>query len=607
MNSHDSSGDGRSRHDAQLPSDDRPHQGSAVDVSAPVELCPGQRLTIRDVVAVARGDKDGNYADVTLCGDWADRCRASHDHIVTAVQEARAVLSSLPDDASEEAVVAAIKERTGVELASKLPLFIYGVTTGFGSNRDRLLFDPVDVSKMQVNILRSHAAGVGEPSPVEVVRAMLLLRARAFVEGCSGVRPDIVQLLVDMLNGRVHPVVPQQGSVGASGDLCPLAHLGLVLIGEGEAWVGRPAPGQHPARGDEALAAAGLTPLDHLEAKEGLALTNGTNLSTAFGVLAAHDADVLLGTANLAGAMSLQALCGFTRAFDPRVQQARSNQPQAQAAHQVTAFLAGSRLVNKAEDVQDCYSLRCIPQVHGAALRAIDHVWDILTDEINAITDNPLFFVGDGKPVFPENPTVCLWNAYAAGNFHAEPVALACDYLKLAIAELGSISERRAQLLLDPHHNRGLPPHLSAGEPGLYSGLMLAQYTAAALVSENKVLAHPACVDSIPTSSNAEDHVSMAPIAARHARRMIGNVQTVIAIELLCALQALDLRSEGDTSGLSAAAGAVHTLLRGSGISFVSEDRSLSGLIEATRQHIADGAVLRQAVAAVAEVADATA
>ncbi|MBN1857766.1 histidine ammonia-lyase [Candidatus Bipolaricaulota bacterium] len=601
MKPHASSADDASGHACRSMIANRPRHGSAVGVSAPIELCPGQPLTIHDVVAVARGNAQGNYAEVSLCGDWADRCRASHAHIAAAVREARDTLSSLPKDASEEAIVAAIKERTGVDVASKLPLFIYGVTTGFGANRDRLLFDPDSVSRMQVNILRSHAAGAGNPAPIEVVRAMLLLRARAFVEGYSGVRPEIVRLLVDMLNRQVHPVVPEQGSVGASGDLCPLAHLGLVLIGEGEAWIGTPSPGQCPADGGQALTAAGLAPLDHLEAKEGLALTNGTNLSTAFAVFAAYDADMLLGTANLSGAMSLQAMRGFTRALDPRVHQARSNKPQMDAAAQVTSLLQGSSLVNTAHDVQDSYSLRCIPQVHGAALRAIDHVWEILSDEINAVTDNPLFFVDDGTPAFPEDPTVCLWNAYAAGNFHAEPVALACDYLKLAVAELGSISERRSQLLLDPHHNRGLRAHLSAGEPGLHSGLMLAQYTAAALVSENKVLAHPACVDSIPTSSNSEDHVSMAPIAARHARQMIGNVQTVIAIELLCALQALDLRTNRDTSALSASAAAVHALVRDAGIPFIAEDRTLSDLIGAMRRLVSDGSVLRKAIRALPE------
>ena len=590
-----SSADDASGHVNRSMIDNLPRCGSPVSASRPVELCPGQRLTIQDVVAVARGDGYGKYAQVALCGDWDDRCRASHAHIAAAVQEARAVLTSLPEDATEEQIVDAIETRTGKRLASKLPLFIYGVTTGFGANRDRLLSDPKDVSRMQVNILRSHAAGTGDLAPIEVIRAMLLLRARAFVEGYSGVRPEIVRLLVDMLNQHVHPVIPEQGSVGASGDLCPLAHLGLVLIGEGKAWIGTPPRGEDPIGGAQALASTGLAPLDHLEAKEGLALTNGTNLSTAFAVFAACDAHVLLGTANLCGSMSLQAMGGFTRALDPRVHQARSNKPQEQAAHQVSTFLKGSELVNKAHDVQDCYSLRCIPQVHGAALRAINHVWAILSDEINAVTDNPLFFVDDGEPAFPEDPTVCLWNAYAAGNFHAEPVALACDYLKLAVAELGSISERRTQLLLDPHHNRGLPAHLSAGEPGLHSGLMLAQYTAAALVSENKVLAHPACVDSIPTSSNSEDHVSMAPIAARHARRMIGNVQTVLAIELLCNLQALDLRTGNDTGKLSKSAAAVHTLVRNAGIPLITEDCTLSDLIETIRQLVSAGTVLQEA------------
>lgn len=497
---------------------------------------------------------------------------------------------------------------------------IYGVTTGFGYFKSRPLDSVQAAEQIQINVLRSHAVGVGPPMPIEVVRAMLLLRLRTFVEGRSAVRPAVLELLVEMLNRQVHPWVPQQGSVSASGDLCPLAHLGLALIGEGQGWLGgggggdegyatgaagwdvrtdrRPPP--RPMR--EVLAEAGLANrvLTTLAPKEGLALTNGTSASAAVAALAVYDAGILYGTANLAAACSLQALRGATRAFDPKVQAVRGHAGQQHAAAQIEGLARGGSLLDTSGDVQDAYSLRCAPAVHGAALTAIEHAWSVIEREINAVTDNPLFFdpQSDGAPC--DNYAASIWDAYAAGNFHAEPVGLVADYLKIAVAELASISERRLQYLLDENHSRGLPANLwpDAATAGLNSGLMITQYTAAALVSENKVLAHPASVDSIPTSSNSEDHVSMALIAARHARQVNVNTRHVLAIELLAALQALELRQKEDGGAkLSPAAQRLLDAVRAgaSGVPSIShlsgEDRILWPDQAALAARIASGAL----------------
>ncbi len=519
----------------------RPRYGETANPSHVVKVKPGARLTIQEFVSVARGDGEGTFAKVELAGAWKSRCEESHTYV------ARAMTTALAKKAS----AGTLEQRD----------LIYGVLTGFGNFKDRPLRDQQEIEDLQSNILRSHSVGTGPPLPVEVVRGILLLRARTFAEGRSAVRPEVVQLLVDMLNRRVHPWVPEQGSVGASGDLSPLAHLSLVLIGEGFAWVDdapnlTPRVPRHgaegwdprletrppPMPGERALNRAGLRPFHMLQAKEGLALTNGSTLSAALAALAVYDADVLLGTSNLCVALTLQALMGFTRALDPKVQRVRRHQGQVEAAAQITEFCEGSRLTNRAEATQDAYSLRCAPQVHGAVGSAIDHAWEILEEELNAVTDNPLFFVGE-PPEFPEGVPVCDWDVYNAGNFHGQPVSVIADYLKSAISALGGISERRIQMLLDaPKHNRGLPSNLAPVRGGLNSGFMIAQYTAAALVSENKVLSHPSSVDSIPTSSNSEDYVSMAPIAARHARRIVANVTNIIGIELMTATQALDLR-----------------------------------------------------------------
>ena len=406
----------------------------------------------------------------------------------------------------------------------------YGINTGFG-DLSRVAIPPARLAELQHNLLRSHAAGVGPALPRGVARAMVLLRANALAKGCSGVRPVVIERLLDLLNAGVTPVIPAQGSVGASGDLAPLAHLALVLIGEGRATVdGEELPGA------VALQRRGLAPLT-LAAKEGLALINGTQQMTAIGALALHDATVLLETAEVAAATSLEALRGTDTPFDPRIQAVRPHPGQTRVAGRLRALLAKSEIRASHRDpatdprVQDPYSLRCTPQVLGASWDALGYVRQVLTIELNSATDNPLCFADetDGGAVL------------SGGNFHGQPVAITMDLLKIAVAEIASISERRTYLLLDAARS-DLPPFLTR-DPGLDSGFMTAQYTAAALVSENKVLAHPASVDSVPTSAGMEDHVSMGPIAARGAASIIANTARVLAIELLCAAQGVEFRA----------------------------------------------------------------
>ena len=462
-------------------------------------LLTGADLTIGDVVLVAR-----HGAAVRL--DPAARAR---------MQEARDVIERL----------AAAGE------------VVYGVTTGFGDLASRSI-PPADAARLQENLLVSHAAGVGRPFPREVVRAMLLLRANTLALGHSGCRPLIVDRIGDLLRLGIHPVVPEQGSVGASGDLAPLAHLALPIVGRGEVEVGG-----HVSPALPALREAGLEPLV-LEPKEGLALLNGTQLMSALGALLVADADRLGRTASVAAAMSVEALLGTEVAFAAAYQLARPHPGQVAVAAELRHLLRSSTWQaghhGDAHKVQDPYSLRCVPQVHGAVRDAVDHLRRVLDVEMNSATDNPLVFPEGG--VAPAE-TVATGGGLviSGGNFHGEPIALALDFAKLALAELGSISERRTALLLDGRLNGGLPAFLAPAS-GLDSGLMIVQYTAAALASENKVLAHPSTVDSIPTSANQEDHVSMGAAAARHARTVLEHVERIVAIELLCAAQALDLR-----------------------------------------------------------------
>jgi histidine ammonia-lyase len=451
-----------------------------------------------------------------------------------ARHRARAVL----DDAARARMQEA---RDVVERLVAAGEIVYGVTTGFGALATRFI-PPEDAARLQENLLRSHAAGVGAPLPVEVVRAMLLLRANTLALGHSGCRPIIVDRLLAFLERGVHPVVPEQGSVGASGDLAPLAHLALPVVGRG--WVDL---GGQRVPGLVALREVGLEPLA-LEAKEGLALLNGTQLMTGIGALLLADADRLTRTASVVAAMSVEALLGTDVAFAAAYQLARPHPGQVAVAAELRHLLRDSALQAShkglAHKVQDPYSLRCVPQVHGAVRDALDHLRRVLDIEMNSATDNPL--------VFPEGGAADEGAAatggglvISGGNFHGEPVALALDFAKLAVAELGAISERRTALLLDERLNGGLPAFLASGS-GLDSGLMILQYTAAALASENKVLAHPASADSVPTSANQEDHVSMGPIAARHARTVLAHVEQILAIELLVATQALDARIGAD-------------------------------------------------------------
>jgi histidine ammonia-lyase len=398
---------------------------------------------------------------------------------------------------------------------------VYGVNTGFGLLKDvRIPRDRLET--LQLNLIRSHCAGVGEPLAPQATRALMLLRAHVLARGHSGVRPVVVETLLAHLNADLLPLVPEQGSIGASGDLAPLSHLALALVGEGEA-----ALRGERMKAKAALERTGLAPL-RLGPKEGLALINGTQFITAIGVLALLQAEELASVADVAGALTLEALKGSHRAFDARLQALRPHRGQEDSAANLRKLLEGSEIARSHEEcgrVQDAYSLRCMPQVHGSARDGIRFARSILEVEVDAVTDNPIVFPDEGEIL-------------SGGNFHGETPALALDLLAIASASLGSISERRVDRLMNPALS-GLPPFL-ARDAGVNSGLMMAHVTAASLVSENKILCHPASVDSIPTEANQEDHVSMGPIAARKARTVVGHVRTVLAIEILSACQALD-------------------------------------------------------------------
>ena len=414
----------------------------------------------------------------------------------------------------------------------------YGINTGFG------VFANVHVSAEQARdlmrkLITSHAVGVGEPLPEEVVRAAMLIRANTLAQGFSGVRVEIVETLIEMLNRGVHPIIPAKGSVGASGDLAPLSHLALVLSTDEnnfESESGEAIFQGERISGKIAMQRAGIPRLI-LEAKEGLALNNGTAVSTAIIALAAHDAHNLVEHSALAVALALEAMRGASHAFDARIHDASRHHGQKEIAARVRELTRGSRLVDKAQRVQDAYSIRCAPQVVGAARDALEYASARLNEEINAATDNPLIFVERENGV-----------ALSGGNFHGEAVAMASALLAIAVAEIGSISERRTFRMLDGKLNDGLPMMLIE-RGGINSGLMMAQVTAAALVSENKTLAHPDVLDSIPTSANQEDHVPMAANAARHLREIVWNTTHILAIEIVTAAQAIDLRLRNEGRG----------------------------------------------------------
>ncbi|UCG02678.1 MAG: histidine ammonia-lyase [Candidatus Heimdallarchaeota archaeon] len=428
------------------------------------------------------------------------------------------VRDNKPINISKEAIMRINKASEIVQDILKEKRRVYGVTTGFGYLQNTPV-SPEDAQKLQNNLIISHAAGVGPEFSRDVVRGMMLLQLNKFARGHSGVRFEVVSLLLDLLNKDIIPVVPSQGSLGASGDLAPLAHLSLVLIGKGYAHYGG-----IQISGLEALEKAGLLPVE-LTAKEGLALLNGTQAMTSIAAIAVADAEYLVKIANLATSMSMEVHRANIDALNPKIHQVRPHEGQIDTAGAIREYLKGSKLVRENIAFQDSYSLRCAPVVHGATLDTIRYVKRIVKTEMNSSTDNPLIFTSN--------------TILSGGNFHGQPIALVMDFLGIAVAELGNISERRIERLLNPTLS-GLPAFLSL-ESGLNSGFMVAQYTAASLVSENKQLASPSSVDSIPVSANQEDHVSMGTIAALHTQRIIEHVQFILAIELLCVSQAIDV------------------------------------------------------------------
>ena len=493
----------------------------------------GLPLTLDDVVAVARGD-------------------------------ARAVIAP----AAEERVVAS---RAVVERALEERAIVYGVTTGFGSLADVHL-EPEQSAQLQLGLVRSHAVAVGPELGPEEVRAMLALRAHVLALGYSGVRPETARRFVELLEHGILPVVPEQGSLGASGDLAPLAHLALAALGEGMVDAG----GRRTTAA-EALAGAGLVPLV-LEAKEGLALINGTQGMTAVGALAAARARSLAKAADIAAAMTVEAALGTDRAFDPRVVGLRRHPGQQASARNLVRLVAGSGILASHHEsdhlVQDAYSIRCAPQVHGAFRDVLARTVETLEIEIDGVSDNPIVLPDDGEVL-------------SCGNFHGQPVSHALDSLAAACVALASISERRFYRLLDPKTSQGLPAFL-VGEPGINSGFMICQYTAASLVSESKSLAHPAAVDSISSSAGQEDHVSMGMIAARHARACVTNAEAVVALEVLAAAQACDLRSPlRPAPGTAAAVRAVREV-----VPPLAGDRALKADVDAAIELVRSGTLV---------------
>ncbi len=447
-----------------------------------------KRLTIADVVDVAR-----NGYQVEIC-----------DEAWMRVQKARDLVEKYVDE-----------ERVS-----------YGITTGFGKFSD-VVVSQSETADLQRNLIISHSCGVGEPLPEEVVRGIMFLRVANLCVGNSGIRRITLEKLVELLNRGVHPVVPEKGSLGASGDLAPLSHIVLTILGLGEAFY----EGERMTS-EEALAKAGIEPLPNLSSKEGLALINGTQVMTAVGALAVYDSEKLAKAADIACALTSEALNGITCAYDSKVHEVRGHAGQIDTAKNLLRILEGSHMTTEQGDlrVQDPYVLRCAPQIHGASKDAIRYIKERVEIEINAVTDNPL--------IFPDEDQVI-----SGGNFHGQPMALPMDFLGIALSEIANVSERRLERLVNPNLNFGLPAFL-VGNGGVNSGYMIVQYSAASLVSENKVLAHPASVDSIPSSANQEDHVSMGTIAARKAREILGNVRKVVAMEIMAACQGIDLRGD---------------------------------------------------------------
>jgi len=424
----------------------------------------------------------------------------------------------------EEQIQLVLKAHQYVHDVVKSEKPVYGINTGFGMLSD-VSIPKEEVSGLQENLLKSHACGVGNPLSDEIVRGMMLLRVNALIRGNSGIRIEVLDKLVEMLNKDVCPVVFEKGSLGASGDLAPLSHMSLPIIGLGECHY----KGKRMST-TEAFIQSKITPIQSLKAKEGLSLINGTQAMTSVGAFVLYDATKLAKLANLSLSLTMESLHGIIDAYDPRVHLVRGHKGQIMAAEHVRNILEGSGNITRQgeERVQDAYSIRCAPQVHGATFDALEFVKEKVEIEMNAVTDNPIIFADDGV-------------AISAGNFHGQPLALPFDYLGIAIAELANISERRLERMVNPSLSNGLPPFL-VQNPGINSGFMIVQYSAASLVSENKILAHPASVDSIPSSANQEDHVSMGTIGARKAQSILENTRKVIAMEFFTACQAIDLK-----------------------------------------------------------------
>ena len=470
---------------------------------------------------------------------------------------------------SELAVEKILKSRKVVDDFVENEDVVYGITTGFGK------FSDVTISKeesktLQKNLIITHAVGAGKPFDTEIVRGIILLRINNLAKGYSGARLETIQTMIEMLNRRVHPIVPEKGSLGASGDLAPLSHMVLPIIGLGQAeYKGE------VMTGEEAMKRAGI-PVIQLTAKEGLALINGTQVMTAVGALTVYDSLNIIKTADIAAALSFEAQNGIIDALDHRLHDVRPHKGQIDTARILTDLLTGSKMTTKQGEirVQDAYSLRCVPQVHGASKDAINYVKEKVEIEINSVTDNPI--------IFPETN-----EGISGGNFHGQPIALSFDFLGIALSELANISERRIERLVNPSLS-GLPAFL-VEHGGLNSGFMIVQYSAAALVSENKILAHPASVDSIPSSANQEDHVSMGTIAARKAREIMGNVRRVLAMEIMCACQGIDLRGN---KGLGVGTKPVYDEVR-KVVPTLKEDRPIYEDINRCEELIIDGTITK--------------
>jgi histidine ammonia-lyase len=510
-------------------------------------ILDGSRLSIEQVIAVAYG----------------------------APNKPRVVIDDM-------AKIAITRSADAVQTLLRDGVVAYGITTGFGAFKDRVI-SPDDVELLQHNILVSHAVGVGDPFDIPTTRAIMLIRANTLAKGYSGIRLSTVQLLVDMLNAGVHPIIPEKGSLGASGDLAPLAHMALPIIGYGEAlYAGERLDGR------TAMTRAGLSPIT-LAAKEGLALTNGTTVMCAIGVLETVRAEMLNATADIAGCLSLEALNGTPAAFDERIHALRPFPRQIECAKHLRGLIAGSTFTRGYDptNVQDAYTLRCIPQVHGAVRDAIAYARWVFEIELNAVTDNPLIFVDDHTGQI---------EVISGGNFHGEPLAIAMDYLGIAMSELGNISERRIMRLIDEASNTHTLPAFLTTNGGLNSGFMIVQYTAAALATESKVLSHPASVDTIPTSANVEDHVSMGVTAALKARRIMTNVERILALELLSAAQGIDFRKRVmPHAHLGVGTAPVYDLIR-QHIPFIEADTVLYGYINTLCHLVQTGQIARASI-----------